>query len=171
MLWEKPRNLRNFFLRNNIIFHNSHLFLPATYTLRVLIDVDVPLLINFLIFFAHPPPPLLILNPLFIIFSNLLKPKLGHPRKRLGFLAVSLTRITRSIHLIKEKCISTLHQKWIVHLKSKSMMMIMMENSFLGPLAVVMVQKKKMMKRLKTINFSVDFMFTETVIRLWFLHS
>ena len=53
-----------------------------------------------------------------------------------------------------------------MHLKSKSMMMIMMENSFLGPLAVVMVQKKKVMKRLKTINFSVDFMFTETVIRL-----
>ena len=161
MLWEKPRNLRNFFLRNNIIFHNSHLFLPATYTLRVLIDVDVPLLINFLIFFAHPPPPLLILNPLFIIFSNLLKRKLGHPRKRLGFLAVSLTRITRSIHLIKENCISTLHQNWIVNLRSMlkikehlllSMMMIMMDSFFLGPLAVVMIQKKKMMKKL--INFN-----------------
>ena len=161
MLWEKSRNLRNFFLRNNIIFHNSHLFLPATYTLRVLIDVDVPLLINFLIFFAHTAPPLLILNPLFIIFSNLLKPKLGHPRKRLGFLAVSLTRITRSIHLIKENCISTLHQNWIVNLRSMlkikehlllSMMMIMMDSFFLGPLAVVMIQKKKMMKKL--INFN-----------------
>ena len=36
-------------------------------------------------------------------------------------------------------------------------MMIMVENSFVEPLAVVMIQKKKMMKRLKTINFSVVF--------------
>ena len=51
-------------------------------------------------------------------------------------------------------------------LKGKSMMMIMMENSFLGLLPLAMVQNKEMMKRLKTINFSVDFMFTETVMRL-----
>ena len=83
----------------------------------------------------------------------------------------------------------SIYQKWIVHLKSMlkkkeylllSMMMIIMEDSFLGPLTVVMIQKKKMMKRLKTINFSVLFMwqalilknmFAETVIRFWFLHS
>ena len=39
-----------------------------------------------------------------------------------------------------------------------SMMMIMMENSFLGPLAIMNIQKKKRMKRLKIINFSVVFM-------------
>ena len=42
------------------------------------------------------------------------------------------------------------------------MMIIMMENSFLGPLAVAMIQKKKMMKRLKTINFSVVFYVTSS---------
>ena len=56
-----------------------------------------------------------------------------------------------------------------------SMMMIMMDSFFLGPLAVVMIQKKKMVKKLKTINFSVVFMsqalifkdvFTETIIHL-----
>ena len=31
--------IRKFFFRSNIIFHNSHLFLPATYRLRVLMDV------------------------------------------------------------------------------------------------------------------------------------
>ena len=35
--------------RNNIIFHNSHLFLPTSYTLRFLIDVAP--LINFFFFF------------------------------------------------------------------------------------------------------------------------
>ena len=63
MLREKSRNFRNFFFRNNTIFHNLQLFVPqqynfsqlaffisATYTLRFLIDV--PPLINFLIFFA-----------------------------------------------------------------------------------------------------------------------
>ena len=44
------------------------------------------------------------------------------------------------------------------HLLLSMMMMIMMKNSFLGPLAVVMIRKKKMMKRLKTINFSVVFL-------------
>ena len=38
------------------------------------------------------------------------------------------------------------------------MMIMKMMNSSLGPLAVVMIQKKKMMKRLKTINFSAVFM-------------
>ena len=54
MLQGKSHNLHNFYFRNNIIFHNLHFFLPAPYTLRVLIDV--PLLINVLIFFAPPLP-------------------------------------------------------------------------------------------------------------------
>ena len=50
-------NFCNFFFRSNIIFYDSHLFLPATYTLRVLIDV--PPLVNFFWFFSYllPPPP------------------------------------------------------------------------------------------------------------------
>ena len=85
MLWEKSRNLCNFFWRNNIIFHNSHLFLLTTYTLRVLIDVNVPLLINFLIFFAHPPPPLLILNPPVYYFFEFAQTKIRTPQKKAGF--------------------------------------------------------------------------------------
>ena len=48
MLRGKSRHFRNFFFRNNIIFHNLHLFLPATYTLKVL--TDVPRLLIFDIF-------------------------------------------------------------------------------------------------------------------------
>ena len=69
-------NFCNFFFRSNIIFYDSHLFLPATYTLRVLIDV--PPLVNFFWFFSYllPPPPTPCSNipPLFIIFSNLFEP-------------------------------------------------------------------------------------------------
>ena len=49
MLPGKSRKFCSFFFSNNIFFHNSHLFLPSTYTLRVLIDV--PPLFDFLIFF------------------------------------------------------------------------------------------------------------------------
>ena len=73
MLRGKSGNFRNFFFHNNIIFHNLYLFLPATYTLRVLIDA--PQLINFLIFFAPISSPLLIPTPLFILFSNSLETK------------------------------------------------------------------------------------------------
>ena len=78
MLRGKSRNFCNFFFRNKIVFHNSHLLLPATYTLKVLIDI--PLLINVLIFFASLPVLMPILHPLtprptpFIIFSNLFEP-------------------------------------------------------------------------------------------------
>ena len=69
-------NFCNFFFRNNIIFYDSHLFLPATYTLRVLIDV--PPLINFFDFFGTSslllPTPCSNIPPLFIIFSNLFEP-------------------------------------------------------------------------------------------------
>ena len=77
MLRGKSRNFCNFSFRKNIIFRNSHLFLPATYTLRVIIDVAP--LINVWIFFATTPlsfPPAL-LNPIphpFNIFSNLFEP-------------------------------------------------------------------------------------------------
>ena len=90
--------------------------------------------------------------------------------------------ITRSIHFIKEKCISTLHQKWIVYLKNmlkkKEYLLLLMIMTIM--IIMMMIHKKKMMKRLKTINFSVVFikqtlilknMFTKTVIRLWFFHS
>ena len=80
MLGGKSRNFRNFFFRSNIIFHNLHLFLPATYTLRV--PIDVPLLIIFLIFFASPPPnsPTCSLfqpppPPCLLIFLNLFESK------------------------------------------------------------------------------------------------
>ena len=39
------------------------------------------------------------------------------------------------------------HVEKKIYLLLLSVMMIMMENSFLGPLAVLMIQKKKMMKR------------------------
>ena len=74
----KSRNFCNFFFRNKIVFNNSHLLLPATYTLKVLIDI--PLLINVSIFFASLPALMPILQPLtatpppFIIFSNLFEP-------------------------------------------------------------------------------------------------
>ena len=77
MLRGKSRNFCNFSFRKNIIFRNSHLFLPATYTLRFIIDVAP--LINVWIFFATTPlsfPPAL-LNPIphpFNIFSNLFEP-------------------------------------------------------------------------------------------------
>ena len=72
MLRGKSRNFCNFFFRKNIIFCNSHLFLPATYTLRVIIDVAP--LINVLIFFLQQPPPYSNPPPLFNIFSNLFEP-------------------------------------------------------------------------------------------------
>ena len=56
-------NFCNFFFRNNIIFYDSHLFLPATYTLRVLIDV--PRLLIFLIFLVPPPSSSPLLVPTF----------------------------------------------------------------------------------------------------------
>ena len=61
--------------------------------------------------------------------------------------------ITSEVNCASEKYV----EKEEYLLLSMMMMMIMMENSFLGLLAVVMIQKKKMMKRLKTINFSVVF--------------
>ena len=67
--------------------------------------------------------------------------------------------ITRSIHFIKEKCISTLHQKWIVYLKNmlkkKEHLLLLMIMTIM--IIMMMIHKKKMMKRLKTINFSVVF--------------
>ena len=69
LLRRKSTNFRNFFFRNNVIFHNSQLFLPqqynlsqfasffpAIYTLRILIDV--PQLTNFFTSFALPSPTL-----------------------------------------------------------------------------------------------------------------
>ena len=76
----KSRNFRDFFLRNNIIFRNSHLFLPTTYTLRVLIDV--PPIINFLIFFAPPISPAPYSNPpprLLSIWVNSIPPVYSLP--------------------------------------------------------------------------------------------
>ena len=66
MLRGKSRNFCNFFFRKNIIFCNSHLFLPATYTLRVIIDVAP--LINVLIFFCNNPPLIPIPHPCLIFF-------------------------------------------------------------------------------------------------------
>ena len=67
ILRRKSPNFRNFFFRNNVIFHNSQLFLPqqynlsqfasffpAIYTLRIL--TDVPQLTNFFTSFALPSP-------------------------------------------------------------------------------------------------------------------
>ena len=88
LLRRKSTNFRNFFFRNNVIFHNSQLFLPqqynlsqfasffpAIYTLRILIDV--PQLTNFFTCFALPsptlysntPPPPLHPHPVLIIFT------------------------------------------------------------------------------------------------------
>ena len=54
MLQGKSCNFCNFFFCTNIIFHSSQLFIPTTYTLRVLIDVFP--LIFFIYFFASPHP-------------------------------------------------------------------------------------------------------------------
>ena len=54
MLPGKSCNFRNFFFRNNIIFHNSHLFLPSTYTLVL---INIPRLNIFLLFSQPSPPP------------------------------------------------------------------------------------------------------------------
>ena len=62
MLWGKSCNLGNFFFSNNIIFHSSQLFHPATYTLRVLIDVPCLLVFWFFshtLYSTHPYPCLL----------------------------------------------------------------------------------------------------------------
>ena len=58
MLWGKSCNLGNFFFSNNIIFHSSQLFHPATYTLRVLIDVPCLLVFDFFHTPYTPPTPI-----------------------------------------------------------------------------------------------------------------
>ena len=68
MLPGKSRNFRNFFFRNSIIFYNSHLFLPATHILRVLIDV--PHLLIFWIFLYSLPLLFPTRPPCLLFFQN-----------------------------------------------------------------------------------------------------
>ena len=160
ILRRKSPNFRNFFFRNNVIFHNSQLFLPqqynlsqfasffpAIYTLRIL--TDVPQLTNFFTSFALPSPA---------PYSN--PPPLPPPPHPM-FIIFTLTDIHARYYQILLTFL-TLIVVWVIFLPILATLLklhpLRFSSPFIKYLEKVMIQKKKMMKRLKTINFSVVFM-------------